>query len=82
MSKEDNRFPVLDRMKDKRWVKWSELSDRMAMRNHSQDLIKLASRGGLSPVEIAGNIEGIEWVDLRDISKDHAEEIVAGIEHP
>ncbi len=82
MSKEDNRFPVLDRKGDKRWVKWSELSDKMAMDNHSQTLKRLAERGGLCARELVGNIEGIGWSDLMSITEEHAEEVVKRIEAP
>ena len=83
MSKEDNKFPVLhhysrkpnDGMPD--YVKWSLLSEKQAQKNHGQSLVKLASRGGLSPCEMAGNVRGVGWGELSSISKLEIKETMA-----
>ncbi len=68
----ERKFPVLLRRNEHpdcpRFVKWSELDDKWAMRVHGgQDLEKLASRGGLYPVEIVFNVNKLEWGTEVDI---------------
>ena len=79
MSDKEKRFPVIGNHSEVKFVKWSELSDRMAQSNHSQSLKRLAERGGLCPKEIVGNIEGIGWSGLSAITGEHAEEVVQRI---
>ncbi len=83
MSKEDNKFPVLHHYSRKPndglpdYVKWSLLSEEQARENHGQTLSKLASRGGLSPCEMVGNVKGIGWCDLSRISELEIKETMA-----
>jgi hypothetical protein len=64
VAEEERRFPVLGYSKYEgcpKFVKWSELDDNWATHVHSQSLERLASRGGLSPVEIVFNVNKLEW---------------------
>jgi len=86
MSKENNKFPVLlsyhGGSREKGFpthVKWSELSESQAQKNHSQSLGRLAERGGLSPSEIVGNIKGIGWCDLGTITENQTQEALREI---
>ena len=83
MSKEDNKFPVLyghstpEKDREPKFVKWSELSEAQAQSNHGQSLSTLASRGGLCPCEMVGNVKGIDWCDLLKISGPEIKETMA-----
>lgn len=83
MSKEDNKFPVLHHYstpkkdREPKFVKWSELSEAQARENHGQSLSTLASRGGLSPCEMVGNVKSIGWCDLSKISELEIKETMA-----
>ena len=86
MSKENNKFPVLlgHRVHGKQpgfpsFVRWSELNERQAQINHSQSLGRLAERGGLSPAEIVGNINGIGWSDLSSVTEDQMHSVLESI---
>lgn len=85
MSKENDKFPVLysgrrpkkDGFPD--YVKWSELSEEQAQKNHAQSLTRLAERGGLSPSEIVGNVEGIGWGELGGVTEEQRQTLLARI---
>ncbi len=80
MSENDNCFPVLRGGGDlPKFVKWRKLSEFWAQKNHSQSLERLAERGGLSPIEIVGNVEGIDWIDLSSVSEERARDLVKKI---
>lgn len=69
MSKEDNKFTVLHSKREANegmpdFVKWSELSEEWAQKNHGQTLERLAERGGLSPREIAANVKGKQFREI------------------
>lgn len=77
MNEDDKPFPVLRAPPGcASFIKWSALDDRQARVNHSQTLERLAERGGLSPVEIFGNINRIKWRDLGGVDKAAAVELV------
>ena len=85
MSEKDNKFPVLfGRSKNEdnefpEYVRWSELSERWAQKNHGQTLTRLAERGGLSPCEIVGNVNRIEWINLSSITESQKVELLTRI---
>lgn len=43
------------------------LHERQAEKNHGQSVAKLASRGGLSPCELAAVLEDRRWHKMKDI---------------
>ena len=59
------RFPVMLRaaIEGPRFVPWSFVAphEANALRNHGQSLEKLATRGGLSPVEIWAIVHDARW---------------------
>lgn len=67
------RFPILGKHAIKS-IPWSLLEPHRAQahRNHGQTLERLAERGGLSPREVIGVIEGINWGALRNIDETDA----------
>lgn len=75
------RFPVMVAHDSDlpRSVLWSRLDDIHAKYIHSQSLEKLASRGGLCPVEIVLNVEARELEDYKNISKEYAANVVRGL---
>jgi hypothetical protein len=61
MSKEDNKFPVLGKTGNCKFVKWDKLNEKQAQTNHSQSLARLAERGGLAWEEIYCNYYSLRW---------------------
>jgi len=72
-------FPVLGYSKYKDCpskIRWCELNEEHAELIHSQSLKKLASRGGLCPMEIVMNIEEIPFQGWNKIDSEYALSVV------
>lgn len=65
MDKSDNKFPILGKTGNVKYVKWDKLSEKQAQANHGQSLTRLAERGGLSWEEIYWNYYKLEWSDRK-----------------
>ena len=88
------RFPILlqfDREVEQqlrelscpRSVPWQlvEPAREQAKDNHDQSLEQLASRGGLSPVELVGALRGLRWGELKQLDEvTAARELIKRIE--
>jgi len=62
------------------WVKWSQLDESWAKNQHSQSLEKLASRGGLHPLEVMANLKRVDWREVKDMKIEEVIPILKEIE--
>ena len=84
---ENKKFPVLRNSLRAlefcpRYVKWDALNEEQAINNHAQDLKKLASRGGLSVLEILANIRKCEFLEVSETAEEALEHIIKIQWHP
>ena len=85
MNTPERRFPIMHDAEIKS-VPWEVMQphELQALRNHSQSLERLASRGGVTPEEAVAIIEGRPWkrmpfTEARDMLMGHVRKAMATI---